>query len=61
MHFHIHISHMTIQAMQCNVTPYSHLPTCTCVLAQTIKLDIQFMSFYEWVFMYMYLRINIVA
>lgn len=50
---------MTIQAMQCNVTPYSHLPMCTCVLAQTIKLDIQFTSFYEWVFMY--LRINIVA
>lgn len=31
------------------------------ISAQTIKLNIQSVSFYEWVFMYMYLRINSVA
>ncbi len=41
--------------------PQPVIPMYMTILAQTIKLDIQFVSFYEWVFMYMYLRINIVA
>lgn len=53
---------MIIQAMQCNVIQtVSH--TFMATLAQAIKLICQFLSFYEWVFMYMYLKkkINIVA
>lgn len=61
MHFLSHIPHMPIQAMQCNVYPTASYPMYMKILAQTIKLVIQFVCFYEWVFMYMYLRINIVA
>lgn len=57
MHFLCHIPHMTIQAMQCNVIQaVIHMFMAT--LAQAIKLIFQFVSFYEWVFMYMYLKNN---
>lgn len=58
-----HIPHMPIQSKLCNVmyNPQPVIPMYMTLLAQTIELDIHFVSFYEWVFMYMYLRINIVA
>lgn len=52
-----HIPHMIIQAMQCNVIQtVSHMFMATS--AQAIKLIFPFLSFYEWVFMYMYLKKN---
>ena len=38
--------------------PQPVIPMYMTTLAQTVKLDNHFVSFYEWVFMYMYLRIN---
>lgn len=59
--FFIHIPHMPTRAMQCNVISYRHLPTCTWQFQHKQSNLIFSLSFYEWVFMFMYLKINIVA